>query len=198
MSVVDDLRRAALRDVLHQDAANTLLATPDDEGSTVADSRTKPADDFAAGVLGLWGRLHDGSIDTETYDAEVEAAFDRAVGEVPPDAQATIASLRQKALDRAERFRDSADLQDDAEDFPSSKQRSAWANGVAGAAWGAVLAVGAYKLHVENVTWRCLDDASSCDFCVNMDGESWSLDEVEVWPGDGTSDCMGNCRCELS
>jgi hypothetical protein len=197
VSLADDLRRAALQVVLRENAAARLLA--DDEGSTVAESRTKPADDFAAALLLLWERLQRGQIDADEYTAQVERLFDKAVGTVPDAGQETIERLKAQALARAQAFVDKIDVDPEDEDAPSGAQKHNWASMVAGAVWGAVLAAGAYREEKERVTWHLDGDAPdgrNCEDCLDLDGQSWPLKDVPQWPGDGSTDCGGNCRCD--
>lgn len=46
--------------------------------------------------------------------------------------------------------------------------------------------------------WDCVNDDDSCEYCIELDGQEWPLDEVPEWPGDGSQTCLGNCRCAVN
>lgn len=37
----------------------------------------------------------------------------------------------------------------------------------------------------------------SCDECASLDGESWAVDDIPYYPGDGNTPCGGNCTCTM-
>lgn len=46
-------------------------------------------------------------------------------------------------------------------------------------------------------TWAAADDEQTCNTCGALDGQTWPIDGIPQYPGDGQTDCFGNCRCEI-
>lgn len=45
--------------------------------------------------------------------------------------------------------------------------------------------------------WVKDDIDTSCEDCDGLDGEEWPVDEIPFFPGDGSTACLSNCRCQL-
>ena len=46
--------------------------------------------------------------------------------------------------------------------------------------------------------WRCKEDQASCEDCTaNADGSPYNRDDLPGYPGDGGTQCGGNCRCRV-
>jgi hypothetical protein len=191
--------------------------TDADEGYHAEHSQRVAA--FTAALLALWAQLQHGELTSAAYRKAVGQAFDQAVAGAPPAAADTLARLRQTALDRAAAFEDAVSLPDDDEDAPSEAQRANWANIVSGALWAAGLAIAAYAHHQRRqergevterqqgepasadndtvMTWRAKGGPAMCEDCDTLDGQTWFLSAVPFWPGEGETQCAGNCRCSL-
>jgi hypothetical protein len=82
----------------------------------------------------------------------------------------------------------------------SDAEIAARADMYGGAAWSAYQAgrvEGAQASGVEVATWVKDDIETSCDDCEELDGQSWPLDEIPSFPGDGSTKCLSDCRCSL-
>lgn len=70
----------------------------------------------------------------------------------------------------------------------------------AGLAWAGAMAgrVASADDEEAEFDWVCKEDRNSCDDCeANAEGGPYTADELPGYPGDGTTACNGNCRCEL-
>lgn len=73
---------------------------------------------------------------------------------------------------------------------------STWPTYQRGRADGAGTAVGEAGGEVWAV-WRRDRIDTSCADCIALDGQRWPASQVPQWPGDGSTKCLSNCRCQL-
>jgi hypothetical protein len=171
-----------------------------------ADDRDARTEAYAAALLLLWQRLQAGEITRQEYDGEVAKliqqqgdAIIEAIArqeDVTPEQvrQGTtggmIAGLLGKAMLGASAFAVAGVISD--------AMANAKANMASGAIWAAEhVAESGAKAQDQTATWVCLDDPASCDDCSALNGEEWAVADIPQFPGDGGTQCLGNCRCTL-
>lgn len=172
-----------------------------DGGSTVADARSQKVDRFAAQVLIYLDRLQRQAITSSEYQTAVRNAFDAALGDVPDSVRAQVEQLKAEVLQRAGAYEAVMMAAPGDPDAPSDAMKQEMANRLAGGLWGATFAVAAAELKKPVVTWHSQEDSRVCPTCKTLDGQSWSIDKVPFWPGQGGfgefSECGPECRCRL-